>query len=247
MSILLYDFSVTPPKYVDRHAVAITGFSLGHPAPIPIGSNSFLTKASRINELYAHDDQVGPFARMVLNQGITDIEINGDIKPVDTVSTSLGGGHLKAVPDTLLIPLYHKIRISFNSIQHVVSHLDNLLEIIRINGVFSIPGPIEWDIRLTETNKLKEDIFSCTHLNNDIKQDVLLSSLPRFIWRATGCANNAPLLDLIFDATDIEQGLSLTRAIRYNDDIYDCLTVVSKYPGFKTEPVWKILKWFSNL
>jgi hypothetical protein len=247
MSIYLYDFSGPKPLYIGRHAVAITGFSLDNASPpIPLGPNNFLMKATKINEIYAHDDQVGPFAKMVLNQGIADIKID-NFDQVDTISTNMMGGNIKAVPDTLLIPLYHKIRINFGSIKEVVSYFDGFLEVMKNSGAFCLPTQLEWDIYLTETNKLKEKLLASPFLDKDERRKILLENLPRFVWRATAFCGDIPQLDLIFDATDIEQGLCLTRAIKYNNDIFNFLLTSSKNPVSKTSPIWKTLKWFSTI
>lgn len=248
MSIYLYNFSGPQPVYVDRHAVAITGFSLDNASPpIPLGPNKFLMKSTKINEIYAHDDQVGPFAKMVLNQGIANIKIDNIDRHVDTISTNMMGGNIKAVPDTILIPLYHKIRINFSSIQEVVSLLDGYLEVMRNSGAFHLPTQLEWDIYLTETNKLKENLLVSPFLDKDERRKILLENLPRFVWRATASCGDIPQLDLIFDATDIEQGLCLTRAIKYNNDIFNFLLTSSRNPAAKTSPIFKILKWFATI
>lgn len=61
------------------HAVAVTGFSLGFANPTSRGKTGFLLKSSRIDKIYAHDDGIGPFARMALQIVSMQETINGSI------------------------------------------------------------------------------------------------------------------------------------------------------------------------
>jgi hypothetical protein len=99
-------------KRLDYHAVAVTGFSLGLPSPTPLGN--FLLKASRIDKIYAHDDQLGPFSRMVFDGVKTTVDGTTENSLSTSWSSTSGAvGMIRAVPKHFIIPLYHKIRIPF--------------------------------------------------------------------------------------------------------------------------------------
>lgn len=49
-----------------KHALAVVGYSLAGDS-VPLGGTSLRLRASRMDKIYAHDDQVGPFARMELD------------------------------------------------------------------------------------------------------------------------------------------------------------------------------------
>jgi hypothetical protein len=253
MGIGLYDFSGPDPEFVGDHAVAVTGFSLGYPGAIPFNPRSgFLLKASRVDKVYAHDDQVGPFARMALDQPAIQLNISGTPKSIDTIGTSWIGknktiGSIRAVPKIILIPLYHKIRITFQNIQALIIYFDGLLEVMKAGGIFSLPHRIEWDIYLTSINQFKTNILHLTCLKRELKHQILIESMPRFLWRATARSGDNYVLDLLFDATDIEQGSFLVRAIGYNEEVFNGLVETSKDPSFKTKPEWRILQWFSKI
>jgi hypothetical protein len=57
-------------------------------------------------------------------------------------------------------------------------------------------------------------------------------------------------LDLIFDATDINQGQFFIMSIKYDDEIFEVLKAVSKISElentFQISPAGKILEWFSK-
>jgi len=216
---MLYDAAQTPSPPMGKHAVALTGFSLPDGPPKPFGPN-FNLRASRIDKFYAHDDQVGPFARMAFD-GIS-INVPNQPLPVPTVATSWRGsdeqiGSGRAVPEILLVPLYHKIRIPFGCIHDQVMEFDSVVDHVfrTIAGATSdaarevapaAPASHEWDIYLTTVNLLKADIARSALILPGEKAKLLTSRMPRYLWRATVLQNDTPFLDLIFDATDIEQG-----------------------------------------
>jgi hypothetical protein len=189
------------------HAVTVTGYSLGSNSPVPYRQSGFLLKAFRIDKLYAHDDQIGPFARMELLPG-------GMLSTswLDRSTSQL----MHAQPLAMLVPLYPKIRIPFETIFHSVCSFNSLVEEMRQHNVISLQAPLEWDIYLTEVNTLKSGLHDDTRLSGEYRRTILTLPMPRFIWRATGTIAGAPALDLLFDATDIEQGPSFVCVIAHD-------------------------------
>jgi hypothetical protein len=53
-------------------------------------------------------------------------------------------------------------------------------------------------------------------LVGEYRARVLTYPMPRFLWRATTLVNGSPVLDLLFDATDIEQGSFFAYAVDYD-------------------------------
>lgn len=218
-------------KYIGRHAVAITGFSLGKR---DLKSTNFvnsgiegLLKAARIDKIYVHDDQVGPFVRMVFDDVEVTFQSNGKSYSRESLSTSWRGndgiiGSMRAMTDILLIPLYHKIRIPFGVIHDHVHCLDTFIEILRQEQKLEVNSRIEWDIYLTTVNQYKNEVLQ-SGICNEERHKVLTSSLPKFIWRATALAGDKALFDLLFDATDIEQASLLTAIIPFDRKMLDTL------------------------
>ncbi|MBL1179256.1 hypothetical protein [Pantanalinema sp. GBBB05] len=231
-----------------KHAVAATGYSLGLPQAVPYSQLGFLLKASRMDKVYVHDDQVGPFARMEFDGSL----IANANTSVPSISTSWGEGANRACSDLLLVPLYHKIRIPFQPIHDAVLHFDcSFIEQLKAQGKLpSITQRLEWDIYLTTINRLKRDLFSDAALNEEQRQEILLKSFPRFLWRATAFHNNDKVLDLLFDATDIVKGQFFICAIEYSKEISDVFRETAKEASlartFQTTPGGKILEWFRN-
>jgi hypothetical protein len=187
-------------KPYGRHAVAMTGYSLdmkGEPVP---GENGFLLRANRIDRIYAHDDQVGPFARM---------EWNGDV-----LKTSWGSAYI-VTPDVLLFPLYHKIRIPFSLLEEAISQLDARLETLRKSRRKAEINRAEWDIFLTTVCDYKASVR-----NDKEYEDAsailpsLTVDLPRFIWRVMLRVDDELQFDFLFDATGVKEHNLLVHAIQ---------------------------------
>ena len=102
-----------------NHAMALTGYRIPAAAPVAYGETGILFSASRINRFYAHDDQVGPFARM----GFCD---DGRLSTAQ-VNRHGKRDRIFAEPTHLMMPLYHKIRIPFQQILRLAIQIDNLM------------------------------------------------------------------------------------------------------------------------
>jgi len=255
----MFDVSPKPrPNLPAGHAVAVTGFRLGG-ALVPEGKDRFLLRASRIDELYVHDDGVGPFARMVFDGIAVPLKQGKQIDNLYSLHTSWKGGDLKtgsvrAVPRFLLIPLYPKIRILFHFIRGVVRVFDHSIIRKYIQKLkLPLPSNLEWDIYLSTIDELKKEYSDPRihkRLPNRTRNGVLMHPMPKYIWRAIARANDRIYLELLFDATDIEQGQFIVRGIEHNPLLFALvrflsISLVSK-PFHQLMPYWPILKWFAT-
>lgn len=252
LGIELWDMSNYSSK--GFHAVAATGFSLRHDSPTPVENTSFFLKASRVDKLYVHDDQVGPFARMNFDE-VKIIKPGDKELPLSSLSTSwpdsngkIGGA--RALPTILLIPLYHKIRIPYDVIHDAVMSFNGCIESLRVEIYADLDEHIEWDIYLTTGNSLKAEIQKSKFVTGKYCRHLLLEGMPRFLWRATAFHMNTPLIDLIFDATDIEQGSLFIRAIEYDETLSTILRGVGRSGEieniFPSATDRKIIQWLMD-
>ena len=258
----IVDTSLPSPKpnSMGNHAVAVTGYSLGRKAPIPWGTAGFLSTASRIDKIYVHDDQIGPFARMVFDSKQVELRrLNTTPGMVNSMLTSWKGkdkviGSGRAVPLSIIIPLYHKIRIPFETIHHAVSIFDGFIEYLRRNGKITHLDRLEWAIILVTTNKLKTDLHTSKTISNSARFETVTTSMPKYMWRAKAVSNDNEILDFLFDATDIEQGSFFLKAIEYDPKLSIVLREVTKEANaldpYRTDPelmpALKILEWYSE-
>lgn len=188
--------------FMGLHAVAITGFSLSDAPPLPQRSTGFQLRAERIDKLYAHDDQVGPFARMTWDAA----SAVGPVHPSDmtTLRTSWPDEVYADIHNRfVMIPLYHKIRIPYGEIHAAIMSLDALIEKVRASHPH-IPRA-EWDIYLTNASDYKASARVEYPALGIPLNGTLYKSLPRFMWRVTVRAADRVEMDLLFDATGIAQ------------------------------------------
>jgi hypothetical protein len=172
-----------------KHAVAVTGFSLGLPAPEPEITTGFLLRASRIDRLYE--------------------------------------GEVRAIPTLLLLPLYNKIRIPYAVVHDTVLAFDQVLELFRTSFAPAV-GRFEWDIYLSTANSFKEGVF--TEGRGLLKADaekILTRNMPRFLWRATARIGEDPYMELVFDATGIEQQELVLFAVEFKPTLRPLITAIA--------------------
>lgn len=223
LGVMLYDVSGKNIIFKGGHALAVTGYSLDKSKTIKTSNQLPKLTSDWIDKIYVHDDQIGPFARMDLDGISIVLNKNGTLKR-ESLSTSWpdkagGNTEVRAVPEILLFPLYHKIRIPFHMILGIVIHFDQLLK--KIQKFVNIPifSNLEWDIYLTTVEEEKNCILSSgTEFINDEIGDFLQESLPKYLWKVEIKKDNDMFAVLLFDATDIEQGDFYLRPLIYNTD-----------------------------
>jgi hypothetical protein len=158
-------------------------------------------------------------------------------------------GSVLALPVYLLLPLYSKIRIHFAFIKSVVLQFDCLLRKVLTGSGIGMPDS-EWDIFLTQVNDLKRDLFLHAALDPLSLRKILTEPMPRFIWRAILNTGDRRRLELLFDATDVEQGNFFLAAIVYDPADARLLHVIgsilTKNKSYQIGSVWRILEWFAG-
>lgn len=184
------------------HAVTVLGYSLeGAPVretEVSPCSRMLPLRGLDVSKFYVHDDQIGPFARMIIHPGNQKYPVRFK----GTWSTA-AGQEAWLDPVYVIIPVYHKIRIKF---LEVLKWPNILTEFFQSLGWTRPSGPLSlrWDVFLTTVNKLKNDLRAARSTAQLLKT-VLLRSHPRFIWRVTAYHDATPLFVLLADATDIER------------------------------------------
>lgn len=202
------------------HAITLTGFSLGDEHATGYGESGFLLRAFRVDKIYGHDDQVGPFARMVWDRIKIPVQSeesdgNSSQESADTIKVepkfnnfeillTSWAGIVHAFPKFVLLPLYHKIRIPFSLVHEEILRLDALIENLRQKAMPSVPRA-EWDIYLTTCGDFKASARTDYAKIGIPITPSLIADLPRFVWRVTARTNERFQLDLLFDATGIAQ------------------------------------------
>ncbi len=254
----VYDVTEKVAEQCPDHVVTVTGFSLGKTTPQQYShpESQINLVAFRMDKLYVHDDQVGPYARVEFDDRKVEI-VDDDGQTIDSLpsllSPSIGSGGrtgvFRAVPMVLLAPLYHKIRIPFHAVFNVLNSVDTVLRSLADNVRFPNDQAPEWDIYLTTVNDFKTSVMAHDGVAGDYGHSVLTQEYPRFLWRCSARAGDNLLFDLLFDATDIEQANYFHGAVVYDEltklylqSVLSIPDLDSVYRGQDSEPVFDALK-----
>ena len=249
LGVRLVDTSRPHQQEIGLHAVTATGYSLAGGSQTPTTSAAFPLYTSRMDRIYAHDDQIGPYARMKITNG-PRVANSGQYAMTTSWPDRDGQiGNVFAVPDLLLLPIYHKIRLNYRTIHDIILSFHEFLRIIarRIGGfrTFSMDD-IEWDIYLTEVNDFKAAIRQAIKNGQAWSPDVLFEQFPHYLWVATAVIKGESVLTLVFDATDIEQGEMISHAIDFTGELGISVGTVMQSASVgdlrEWQPIWPIIK-----
>lgn len=202
------------------HAVCVDGCSV-LPSSLPIGESTLGDPpliGRRINELYVHDDGIGPFSR-IRTSTVSLIDANGKLQvnyPIAFQSSwpSSVGGSLVMLPTVMVVPSHPKMRIRYTDLE------PSLLALHRVMDTFFSTGTnLEWEPRLLFLNKYKAEVRNRCSLTPS-EATFLLNSQPRFVWCIALRANNSHLMDLVVDATDLPYATPL-RTVLWRDPLFE--------------------------
>lgn len=194
------------------HLIAMTGFHVEINATF-LPNSGISLRAHRIEKIYVHDDQIGPFARTKIqatNEDGTEYELVTDLPP------SSKGDHTEFIKSEVISAhavLHPKIRIQYEEVLYEVELLDFILR-----NITSDPENYEWDVHLEFSNIYKEELGQ-SELKSSIKRKPLFSSYPKHIWVARLRYHGVVIFDLIFDSTAIARSFFCI-AINFHQENY---------------------------
>jgi hypothetical protein len=237
--------TVVNQQYIDKykigqHAITVTGYNLNSTLPDRCyttpktndgKSPELYLRALKINKLYVHDDQLGPFARIEFHDDIPE-------KPsyFKTFLTEIGYKindftSIDAAPTVLLLPVNHKVRIDFHEIFSIVKTFNDVLACPFRNITLEEykDAIVVWDIYLSNVCDLKQYFSTCPDISKENKKGLLTKSFPRYIWvvdayrKKRDEANEEKLFSFYFDATDIFNGNLFLCALHYGELSYEIM------------------------
>lgn len=175
------------------HAITVSGFKQKGPSKIVLQDEiSWLSE--NIEKFYAHDDQWGPFTRI-------------DFLPVDngieTQWTTVHKDKLPTFVTNVVVPLYPKIRISYEDIEVIVLGLDRILSLFFDSLINS---DLVWEIKIDYSENFKRTIKTSA-LNAEEKLSINGRSLPKYLWIAACYIGEHKIFDFTFDATDVSNAM----------------------------------------
>jgi hypothetical protein len=197
------------------HALTLAGYSERknriNQQEVASGEKSIPLVGLRIDELYAHDDQIGPFSRLVIKPSSKDYPVLLEGSWQDSQTKKI----LTLQPIFLLVPVYNKIRVTFLDILKWLERMGPLLSLL-----LTQPQDIEWDVFITTNNMMKDSINKEPFPVDDLKR-LLVKQNPRFIWRAILRINSQPLLEFFADGTDMERSFPFYELVWHNVDFHE--------------------------
>ena len=206
-------------KYEGRHAVALAGYGLSTKQH-SYADTAIRVTAHRLQKLYVHDDQTGPFSKMEF-EGIIKVQRKERVEDVLSLSTGWNNDdcNYRAVPALLLVPLYHKIRIDYSKIKQFACGIDTCMRRSSNAELVNFWNEnVSWDIAISCLNDYKSTILFDNDISSEERIRILTSSLPRFFWRCSLEQNGKKAIDFLFDATDISSGDLFVLLVEYQSD-----------------------------
>lgn len=189
------------------HAITATGFVKRAPRKVvPKNKISFLSE--NIQKFYAHDDQWGPFVRVNFK----------NLNEITTTWTEYDRKKLPTYVKKIIVPLYPKIRISYEDIEAVVLGIDRVLSFMFEN---KITDDLVWDVRIDYSEKYKGEIKVQKNLDEAKKIEILTKNMPKYIWIASCYIGSQQVIDFTFDATNVSSGMHGLDIIVYVDGLKD--------------------------
>jgi len=227
-----------PERHVN-HAVAVTGYRVGRDEATGYGESGVRLEASRIDKIFVHDDQVGPFAKMQFAEDGT-LQVSWPIQN-GSLGQTLARSH------TLVVPLNHKIRVPFATVLRLTleigRRLDGTREKFPAFKTFVGDEPVSWDIRLSSLRELRDDLVR-SDLADEVKETLLKKRMPKHLWRILATVRGGAVLELLLDATDLVQGEMLVDIVVYAPNAAPLFGVVFAQvgQGFDSSPAHRKIR-----
>jgi hypothetical protein len=115
-------------------------------------------------------------------------------------------------PSVIIVPIYNKIRVTFLDVHVLLTRFHLVLR-----HLLSPAASIEWDVHLTTTNLYKETIRTEQLISKEKFMSLVLRNHPKYVWRAVLMFKDRPLIEFLFDATDMARSLSVYYVHWYDD------------------------------
>jgi hypothetical protein len=210
---------------IGLHAITLVGYSLQQTpvlqSEVAEDSTYIPMIGLRIDAFYAHDDQIGPFSRVRVIPSATTGSDTSTFKLESSWRDDATGKNLSLYPQVLIVPVYHKIRMTFIEVQKWLTRMTALLTLALES--------LEWDLHLTTTNDYKKSLRANETANEKL-EDLLFMPHPRFIWRAVATHQALPVLELLVDATDMERSLPIYEVVWLNEDVKSTINALLEEP-----------------
>lgn len=191
------------------HAVAVCGYKMKNRITKKPPSDKISLLSDEIEKIYVHDDQWGPFSRIIIqDQSLISSWTTFDDEERPTHSSEI------------LVPIYPSIRISYDDVLSVVYGIDAILRLAFEDVSLT---DFQWDIHIVNSNEYKNEI-KYSKLNSSVKRKVLDKSMPKYVWRAICIIENDKIYEYLFDSTALSNSMYGIYAIGYYEILNEFIT-----------------------
>lgn len=213
VAVHLLEKAITPNgeefNIMGHHAVTVCGYNLLDSSISDYSELRINTSSQKINKVYIHDDQIGPFSRSEIVKNSIEYNIRGTryissyYLTTSWLDSNKEDGNVVMVPYSIIIPLYHKIRISLFNIIRLCNKRIALWARDNTSNRDHLRENLTWDIQLSTIGKVKEYILNNNNIDKHIKIKYLYMNFPKFLWHVNLYLSNQHIKVTIYDATDI--------------------------------------------
>lgn len=179
------------------HLITVTGYRLAATSVLPTKDLSLASDA--LDRLYAHDDQMGPFACYSFTEAgqlLTPWPAAADWETAERWEA-----HRVASLYRVFVPLAADIRITYEQVFRQVGLFEQIF-----TDTIRERADIVWDIYLNYSNDYKDEVRRLRPVEGEPLRRILVSALPKYVWVARAGLQKDPILELVFDATDLHTG-----------------------------------------
>lgn len=221
--------------YTGEHAVTVLGYCTD--------------TDGKLDHLYLHDDRIGPYvkAKLIKSGFKSDKSYTSSLKfHYELIVDGHDTKELIAI-ESIKMGSYHKIRIPYSLIKGVCNKINDLATVSFLsspeeNDVKTKASFIH-NIELIPATQLKMDTLTKNNVQN--KSEFILCSLSKYVWRCSFTLvlkeeNNShkfPIIELIYDTTDIPLGNELSHIIKYENISNNFLGMLTEVYKKHTNPV----------
>lgn len=231
--LLLMKFEDDPDEH---HLVTINGYRIDSEKNIVKKEAVPALLSSQVTKFYAHDDQVGPFARMEFKEYPKKEVFQIETAWVEYDEETLAGNFMDKIkdpvsvfskrlasPEAIIVPLSDQVRIPFTAVYENILDVNNFFEPFLDEG-----QTMTWEIFLEHSNKYKTDLYKDTTVSRRLREKLLIRSLSKYVWIARATVSNQLFIEVVFDATNVADASFWKYVNIYNEDLrtvlYEAIT-----------------------
>ena len=152
-----------------------------------------------IERAYAHDDGVGPYSRLGFEASTGLLVTSWPTGPNEWRRAALAA---------IAFPPTEYVRISYEQIHGQASRLNELLNFLRpiYEPDPAVQVPVIWDIYLQTSNEHKQKTWLSQLGTASQRERIATRLLPKYVWVARALYQSQPLMEFVFDASDLHTG-----------------------------------------